>query len=121
MLPEQFDYAAPTTVQAAVKTLASQPDAMVVAGNYREIIDLKMRRIAPHMLIDLRKIPELQTITANVDDLQIGAMVTLRALMDDETVRSRFAALAEAAALSGDPQVRNMDSIGGSLSYRAQD
>ena len=119
MLPAILDYAAPKTVQDAVKALASQPDAMVLAGSYREVIDLKMRRITPRRVIDLRKIPELHGVKADGSGLRIGAMTTLREIMADKSVQSGFAALAEAAAASGDPQARNMDAIGGSLTYNA--
>ena len=119
MLPAILDYVAPKTVHEAVRALASQPNSMVLAGTYREVIDLKMRRISPSILVDLRKISELRGITTDRSGIRIGSMTTLNEIMNDKSVQSSFAALAEAAAASGDPQERNMDSIGGSITYNA--
>lgn len=119
MLPAKLDYAAPTTVQDAVQTLASNPNALFVAGSYNLMIDLKMRRVTPDLLVDLRKIPDLYELTADDNSVRIGAMVSLRALMDDETIRARCTALAEAAEKTGDAQIRNMTAIGGALAYNA--
>lgn len=119
MLPANLDYAAPTTLEDALTRLTAQPDAMVVAGSFRPVIDLKMRRINPRLLIDLRKIPELRGIRADGAGLWIGATTTLRTIMDDEGVRSGYAALAEAAEASGDAQMRNMETLGSSLTYDA--
>jgi carbon-monoxide dehydrogenase medium subunit len=120
MLPANLDYAAPTTLQEAVARLVAQPNAMVIAGSARAVIDLKMRRISPHLLIDLRKIPELYGIQAEGEGVRIGAMTTLRAILDDERIGSHYAALAGAAEASGDPQMRNMETIGSSLTYDAR-
>lgn len=119
MLPANLDYAAPANIGDAVALLASQPGALVVAGTYRAVIDLKMRRIAPGLLVDLRKIPALYGISLDADGVRIGAMTTLRALMDDETTASRYTALVEAAEVSGDAQARNMETLGASLTYDA--
>ena len=119
MLPAQLDYAAPTTITDAVAALSAQPDALLITGSGRAITDLKMRRIAPRLLIDLRKIPGLLGIVDDGSRLRIGALTTLRALTDDKTIQSRYAALAEAAAASGDPQMRNMETVGGNLTYDA--
>jgi carbon-monoxide dehydrogenase medium subunit len=115
MLPPQFDYAAPRTIQDAFKAIAGLPDAMVVTGSYREIVDLKMRRITPPLLVDLRRIPELYGIAIQGNGVRIGAMTTLRTIMDDTIIQSRYAALADAALASGDPQMRNMESRGASF------
>ena len=117
MLPPTLEYLAPTTLGAAVEALATLPNARFTAGSYRLLIDLKMRRIDVGTLIDLRRLSELRLI-ADVDGaLQIGALVSLDALAADERVRARFPALAQAAAQTGDAQIRNMAAIGGTLAY----
>jgi carbon-monoxide dehydrogenase medium subunit len=120
MLPANLDYAAPATLREAVARLVAQPNAMVIAGSARAVIDLKMRRISPHLVIDLRKIRELYGIQAEGEGLRIGAMTTLRAILDDERIGSHYVALTEAAEVSGDPQMRNMETIGSSLTYDAR-
>jgi aerobic carbon-monoxide dehydrogenase medium subunit len=117
VLPRPLDYVAPSTVAAAIEALASRPDARFTAGSYRLIIDLKMRRIEVGTLVDLRKIASLHALTPTDRRLEIGAMVTLDALARDPRVRSAAPALADAAASTGDAQVRNMAAIGGTLAY----
>lgn len=119
MLPASFDYIAPDSVQAAVEALKTSPEARFAAGSVHLLIDLKMRRVSLSKLVDLRKIPDLYGISADGDGLKIGAMTTLREIMDDNRVVGRYTALAVAAELSGDAQMLNMEAIGGELSYAA--
>ncbi len=117
MLPRTLDYVAPDTIAGAVEALATRPDARFTAGSYRLIIDLKMRRTEVGTLVDLRRVAELHALTETEAGLEIGAMVTLDALARDPRVQAQAPALAQAAALTGDAQIRNMASIGGTLAY----
>ncbi len=117
MLPASFDYVAPSSILAAVEALNTTPGARFAAGSVHLLIDLKMRRVELTKLVDLRKIPELYGIVAEGEGLHVGAMTSLRSIMDDELVRTHYTALAEAAEQSGDAQMRNMEAIGGALAY----
>jgi carbon-monoxide dehydrogenase medium subunit len=119
MLPPHLEYIAPTSIGAAVEALASRPNAMFTAGSYRLLIDLKMRRIQVGTLVDLRKLRELYPIASTGTRLEIGAMVSLDTLARDERVLASAAALAQAAAHTGDAQIRNMAAVGGTLAYDA--
>jgi carbon-monoxide dehydrogenase medium subunit len=67
-------------------------------------------------VVDLSAVAELRTISDAPDGgLRIGASVTARELELDARVRSRFAALAESAAMVGSVQVRNLATLGGNL------
>jgi aerobic carbon-monoxide dehydrogenase medium subunit len=117
VLPRPLDYVAPSTVAAAIEALASHPDARFTAGSYRLIIDLKMRRIEVGTLVDLRRIERLHALASVGGRLEIGAMVSLDTLARDARVQAGAAALARAAGLTGDAQIRNMAAIGGTLAY----
>ena len=89
-----------------------------MAGGHNLLLDLKRRRVAPTLLVDLRKIPELRDIRRAEDGgLDIGAMMTYSELLASEEVRKDYPALVEALASLGDAQVRNRATIGGSLAY----
>ncbi|MBL8132969.1 MAG: FAD binding domain-containing protein [Anaerolineae bacterium] len=123
MLPSTLNYAAPTTLGAAVDLLATHPDAVFTAGSYRLLIDLKMQRIDAGTLVDLRKLSELYGI-ASVEDgaeygVEIGAMTALSTLASDVRLLAHYGALAEAASETGDAQIRNMAALGGTLAYDA--
>lgn len=71
--------------------------------------------MAPDVLIDVRKLRELQGIAADRDMLSIGAAVPHAVVAATPMVIARIPALAQLARCIGDPQVRNMGTIGGSV------
>jgi carbon-monoxide dehydrogenase medium subunit len=118
MYAAPFEYYAPATVQEALSLLDKfQDDAKVLAGSQSLVPLMKLRLAQPQHVIDLRKVPGIIGVTESGGMLQIGAMTTHRALEVNELVRKRLPAMSEAAAQIGDAQVRNMGTIGGSLSH----
>jgi len=118
MFPSSFEYLAPTTL-AEAQTLLSRygGDAKVVAGGHSLIPTMKLRLAQPRYLIDLGRISELSYIREQDGGLAIGAMTTYYQIESSPLVRGRYPALAEAAALVADLQVRNKGTIGGSLAH----
>ena len=118
MIPVQFDYTAPERLADALQLLKARGGAWALAGGHSLLLDLKRRRVAPTLLVDLRNIPELRGIRrAAAGGLDIGAMATYSELIASEDVRKDYPALGEAVASLGDAQVRNRATIGGSLAY----
>ena len=75
MIPAQFDYVRPGTVDEAVAALQQAgEDAKILAGGQSLIPVLRLRLAAPSMLIDLGGIPELRRIRDDGDRIAIGAM-----------------------------------------------
>lgn len=109
-------YIAAPSAEEAVKLLASHPHARLLAGGYQLLLPKDRRAIAGALLIDLGKIPDLAGIAIQPDgNLHIGAGTTIGAIASDAIVKQRYAALADAADLIGDAQVRNRATLGGSL------
>jgi aerobic carbon-monoxide dehydrogenase medium subunit len=118
MSPVQFDYAAPTSLEEAVNLLKQNAGANVLAGGLSLVNQVKLRRISPSILVDLRNIQGLVGIRPETNGvLQIGALTTCTDIAADQEVTERYHALAEAALNSGDPQVRNRGTIGGNLAH----
>ncbi|HWE23192.1 MAG TPA: xanthine dehydrogenase family protein subunit M [Myxococcales bacterium] len=118
MYPAPFEYHAPKTVAEAVALLGDfQDDAKVIAGSQSLVPMMKLRLVQPKHVIDLRKVPGLTGISEADGALVIGALTTHRAIESSEIIRSRIPMLAEAASGIGDAQVRNLGTIGGSLSH----
>ena len=105
----------PTTLAAAAKLAASDPDARVLAGGQSTLPSMKLGLLSPSALIDLGGIAELQGIRAEGKTLSIGAMTTHAAVAAAAQVREKIPALAALAAGIGDAQVRNLGTIGGSI------
>ena len=117
IIPVKFEYVTPATLEEAIGLLTDHAGASVVAGGQSLVPAMTVRRTAPSMLVDVRRIKGLRGISAagTSGDLHVGAATTLAEIADDARIRSGFATLAEAAEASGDPQVRNRGTIGGSL------
>ncbi|TVT39850.1 xanthine dehydrogenase family protein subunit M [Amycolatopsis rhizosphaerae] len=118
MIPAAFDYAAPTTVDEAVRALSEAgEDAKVLAGGQSLLPVLRMRLAAPSVVIDLGRIPELRGIRDDGDALVIGAMTTHYDVQRDQLVAEHAALLARATDTVADPQVRHRGTFGGSLAH----
>ena len=77
MIPSNFDYVAPTTVDEAVAALAQAgEDAKVIAGGQSLMPVLRLRLAAPTTLVDLGRIDELRGVREDGDALVIGSMTT---------------------------------------------
>jgi aerobic carbon-monoxide dehydrogenase medium subunit len=109
-----FEYRRPETLSAAVGDLAN-PDAKVLAGGMTLLPTMKQRLASPTALIDLRNVRELAGIAREGDNLVIGAMARHAEVAQSNVVQAAVPALASLAGIIGDPHVRNMGTIGGSL------
>jgi len=116
MIPQEFEYAAPATLQAALELLAD-PGARPLAGGMSLVPLMKLRLAAPEKLVDLRLISSLKSIRREGAVLHIGAMVTHYELESAPLIRQECPLLAAAAAAIGDVQIRNSGTIGGSVAH----
>ena len=70
-----FDYAAPQTLAEAIELLVANEDALPLSGGQSLIPILAFRLAAPSLLVDLRRIPGLDTITLSERGIRLGAKV----------------------------------------------
>ena len=112
-----FRYLAPRTVEQAVHMLAGEGEqAMPVAGGTDLYPNMKRRQFTPAVLIGLRGIASLKSISGSPEQgMRIGAGVTLATLADHPLIQRHYAALAAAAGAVSTPQLRNMGTIGGNV------
>src|SRR5699024_1275773 len=77
MIPAQFDYVAPQSVEDALTALAEAgDDAKVLAGGQSLLPILRLRMNTPETIIDLGRIPALREVSEDGDAVVIGAMAT---------------------------------------------
>ena len=118
MIPAEFDYKAPSSVEEALQLLAEAgDDAKVIAGGQSLIPVLRMRLNAPELLVDLGKIEALRSIRDDGDTIVIGSMVTYQQILDDASIAEHLGLLAKATATVADPQIRHRGTLGGALSH----
>jgi len=109
------DYLAPTTVDEAVAALRENPAAKVFAGATDVIPQIRAGRPEPELLIDLKRIERLTSVTNNADSWTVGAATPTARLTEDPDFSSQLPGLSEAAGLIGSDQIQNRCSLGGNL------
>lgn len=111
----ETNYHRPKDLAEAAKIFAGASEARYLAGGQTLLPTMKQRLAAPSDLIDLRKLPELKGITVTGEAVTIGAATTHAEVNTSDAVKKAIPALAYLASLIGDPAVRHMGTIGGSL------
>ena len=118
MIPTQFDYRAPATLDEAVALLASDLDgAKVLAGGHSLIPAMKLRLAQPQLLVDIARIKSLAYIREEGDQILIGATTTHYQLESSDLLKNICPLLSDCAKSIGDVQVRNKGTIGGSIAH----
>ena len=118
MYPAAFEYHAPGSVKEALDLLGKyKDDAKLLAGGHSLLPAMKLRLARPAHVVDMRKIPGLAGIKEDGGTLVIGAMTTHWQIESSSVVKAKCPVLAQAAGMIGDPMVRNVGTIGGSLAH----
>jgi aerobic carbon-monoxide dehydrogenase medium subunit len=117
MYAAKFDYYRARSVADAQALMASHPGAKLLAGGHSLVPLLKLRLAAPPAVVDIGRIAEMRGIVREAGEIRIGALTTHAELATSADLRTGAPALAEAAALVGDPAVRNRGTIGGNVAH----
>ena len=117
MKPAPFDYQAPGTLREAIHLLASNPEAVVIAGGQNLLPVLAFRLVTPSLLVDLRRLPGLGNIAVDDSGLRLGALVRWRDIEDDQRLAAAHPLLHAAVAHVAHYQIRNRGTVGGSLAH----
>lgn len=118
MIPANFDYFVPSTIEEALQLLDQHGDnAKILSGGHSLIPVLKLRLASPGVIIDIGRIAELKAIQVNGSTIRIGANATHADIASNAELKIHCPLLCETAAQIGDQQVRNRGTIGGSLTH----
>ena len=118
MIPAQFDYVRPGSLDETLQILKEREgEAKLLSGGYSLIPLIKLRLAQPALLVDMRDLTGLDGISETDDELRIGARATHRQIHDNETVQDHYPGLIDLTGVIGDPQVRNWGTIGGSVAH----
>jgi carbon-monoxide dehydrogenase medium subunit len=114
MIPAEFDYVAPETLDEVIAALVDGgEDAKLLAGGHSLIPMMKLRVAAPTLLVDLRRLPGLQGVERQNGGWRIGALTTHSVLEH----LPELGVVADVAGTIADPQVRHRGTLGGSLAH----
>jgi carbon-monoxide dehydrogenase medium subunit len=112
-----FRYASPSSVAEAVALLASDEGAKPISGGQSLMPMMAFRLAAPTLLVDLRKIPDLDRIAIDANGVRLGARVRWRDILSDERLATAHPLLRNAISHVAHYQVRNRGTVGGSLAH----
>jgi carbon-monoxide dehydrogenase medium subunit len=114
MIPSEFSYIAPTSLQEATRILNENAGAKVLAGGMSLIPAMKHRLATPSLLVDIARIRGLGDVDEHRGRVRIGTRATHDEVGSSVQLRA-YPIFAETAAQIGDLQVRNRGTFGGSL------
>jgi carbon-monoxide dehydrogenase medium subunit len=115
VIPYPFKYTRAKSLADAEQLVKRSPDAKVLAGGQTLIAAMKLRLANPSDLIDISGLKELSFVRADGGKLVIGAGATHWDVSTSAEVKRAIPALAMLASVIGDPAVRHMGTIGGSV------
>ncbi|HEX7139846.1 MAG TPA: FAD binding domain-containing protein [Vicinamibacterales bacterium] len=113
-LPKDLKGAIAAAAQARVNG-----QSVAFAGGGSDILgQMKDRVVSPDVLVYLKSVKGLDTVTSDAKQTTIGGLITLDALALHETIRTKYAALAMAAQTVATPQIRNVATLAGNVCQR---
>lgn len=116
MKPSSFRYHGPTTAKEAIDVLADVGgDGKVLAGGQSLIPILNMRLAAPHDLVDINGVRELDTVTVGADGVRVGALARHARVEHEREAYAAVPLLRQALQLVAHPVIRNRGTTVGSL------
>ena len=118
MKPSAFEYESPSSLAEAVRLLGSRGgNAKIIAGGQSLMPMLAFRLAAPELLVDLKRIPDLNVIRIGADGVRLGAKVRWCDIANDIRLKLAHPLLAEAIAHVAHYQIRNRGTVGGSMAH----
>src|SRR5882672_9682790 len=108
-------YETPQSVGEAVRLMAADPDARVLAGGTDLLVQFRAGVHRPSAFVDVKRIPELMSITIDREGLRLGAATAAADIVEHAELRRLWPGLAEAVRLIGSTQIQGRGSVGGNL------
>ena len=115
-IAQVFDYQRPETLDEAVQILAGHTgDVQVLAGGTDLVAWLRDETVAPDLLVDIKRIEELDGIVDEGDAVSIGSLVTFADLLNSDLVAGRLPLIPEMAATVASTGIRNRATLVGNI------
>ncbi len=109
------NYHRASSVDEAAKMLSGASEAKLLSGGQTLIATMKQRLAQPSDLVDLRHISEIKGVDVRGNIVNIGAATTHAEVAGNAALKAACPAICHLASHIGDPAVRHMGTIGGSI------
>ena len=114
--PADYQMVAPTTLQAVVSLLASEPGAWLpIAGGTDLMVQYAAGKLSARKLVSIWNLPELRGIEVLPHEIRIGAGCTYTDLREHDVLKREFSLLASAASWTGGIANQNRGTLGGNI------
>lgn len=111
-----FEYQAPTSLATALELLAQHNGkARPLAGGTDLIDQMRLGRHEPRLVLDIKRIPELNVLECTAAGLRVGAAVPCYRIYGDPEIAQQYGALADSCRIIGGVQIQSRASVGGNL------
>jgi aerobic carbon-monoxide dehydrogenase medium subunit len=117
MIPAPFEYQRVEFVDHAIQVLSDDPEAKILAGGHSLLPLMRVRLARPSKLVDITRIDDLKYVREKEDHVAIGALTRHHDVANSEALKELCPIVAHTAAGIGDPQVRHVGTIGGSVAH----
>jgi carbon-monoxide dehydrogenase medium subunit len=117
MIPAPFEYQRVEFVDHAIQVLTDTPDAKILAGGHSLLPLMRLRLARPSMLVDISRIRDLRYVKEDGDRVAIGALTRHHDVANSGLLQDLCPILPYTASEIGDPQVRHVGTIGGSVAH----
>jgi len=117
MIPAPFEYQRAESVDHAIQVLSDEPEAKILAGGHSLLPLMRVRLARPSLLVDISRIQDLKYVKDDGGQVAIGALTRHHDVANSEVLQELCPIVAYAAGEIGDPQVRHVGTIGGSVAH----
>jgi aerobic carbon-monoxide dehydrogenase medium subunit len=117
MIPAPFEYRRVDSVDEAIQALSDGTDAKLLAGGHSLLPLMKLRLARPSLLVDISRLQDLKYVKEDGDRVAIGALTRHHDVANSEVLQELCPIVSYAAGEIGDPQVRHVGTIGGSVAH----
>ena len=111
----ELRYEAPESLDAAVTLLSADGGGKIMAGGTDVLVQLHTELIEPDVIVDIKNIPELKSMSEDGGAWTVGAAVSGMNIIDNDAFQAAWPGVCEGVALIGSVQVKGRASIGGNL------
>ncbi len=117
---DKFSYVNATSLKQVTSLLSDSRwgEVMMIAGGTDLLAELKEYIETPKTLVNLKTLPDMDSIKADANGLTIGALTTVSDIAMHPTIQQQYSVLSQAAASVATPQIRNVGTLGGNLCQR---
>jgi len=117
MIPAPFEYRRVDSVDEAIQALSDGTEAKLLAGGHSLLPLMKVRLARPSLLVDISRLQDLKYVKEDGDRVAIGALTRHHDVANSEALQELCPIVSYAAGEIGDPQVRHVGTIGGSVAH----